>query len=83
MVHKLKTWPQYFQRVLDREKKFEVRKNDRDYQVGDILELQEYDPEFKEYSQRYICGRVTYILHGPDFGIEKGYCVMSLVIIED
>lgn len=42
--HKLKTWPDYFQAVWEGRKKFDLRRDDRDYQVGDMLLLREYDP---------------------------------------
>jgi len=76
--HELKTWPDYFYRVFAGSKKFEVRKNDRDFQIGDQLHLREYDPNTNEYTGRDLYKTVTYILHGGEFGIEKGYCVMSL-----
>jgi len=60
------------------DKPFEVRKNDRDYQINDILWLKEFDPDKQEYTGNECRRRVTYILHGGDFGIEKGYCVMGL-----
>lgn len=44
MEHKIKIWPQYYCRVADGSKTFEVRKNDRGYQPGDIVFLNEYDP---------------------------------------
>lgn len=44
MKHELKIWPQYYCRVADGSKTFEVRKNDRGFQPGDTLVLQEYDP---------------------------------------
>ena len=43
--HKLKILPNYFNAVKEREKTFEVRKNDRDYKVNDIIKLEEYVPE--------------------------------------
>lgn len=46
-VHELKTWPYYFEEVWNGTKTFEVRKNDRDFRVGDTLILQEYDHEFE------------------------------------
>ncbi len=36
-THNLKTWMPFYQDVIDGRKTFELRKNDRDYQVGDIL----------------------------------------------
>lgn len=45
MIHELKIWPQYYARVADGSKTFEVRDNDRDFQLGDTVILHEYDPE--------------------------------------
>ena len=44
MKHELKIWPQYYCRVFDGSKTFEIRKNDRGFQPGDIVVLREYDP---------------------------------------
>lgn len=44
MEHELKIWPQYFCRVVDGSKTFEIRKNDRGFQPGDNVTLLEYDP---------------------------------------
>lgn len=44
MTHYLKTCPQFYKEVKAGNKTFELRKNDRDYKVGDILVLQEYNP---------------------------------------
>jgi len=79
MIHELKIHPEYFEQVIKGKKKFEIRKNDRDYKVYDWLELNEYDPIKQEYTGRNTKMMVTYILHGGQFGIEEGYCVMSIV----
>lgn len=76
--HELKTWPEYFQDIMEGSKTFEVRKNDRNYEVGDTLLLREYDPGAKEYTGSEITVRVHYILNGGQFGIEKGFIVMSV-----
>lgn len=44
MEHKLKIWPQYYARVADGSKTFEIRDNDRGFQTGDTVVLQEWDP---------------------------------------
>jgi hypothetical protein len=85
MEHYLKTWPEYWDRVNSMQKSFEIRKNDRDFQVNDYLILQAFDPTANDGDGAYIKGseitmKVTYILHGPQFGIEAGYCVMQLQI---
>lgn len=44
MKHELKIWPQYYARVKDGSKTFEIRDNDRGFQMGDELTLREWDP---------------------------------------
>ncbi|WP_294288528.1 ASCH/PUA domain-containing protein [uncultured Chryseobacterium sp.] len=78
MTHELKTHPEYFVATLLGEKNFEVRKDDRNYQRGDELLLKEYNPITEEYTGRMLQRRITYILRGGIFGIEKGYCVMNI-----
>lgn len=39
MLHELKTYPKYFQETIEGNKLFEIRKNDRNFQVGDVLLL--------------------------------------------
>lgn len=40
--HELKIRPEFYLRVATGQKSFEIRKNDRDYQVGDVLILREW-----------------------------------------
>ena len=44
MIHQLKIWPQYYCRVADGTKTFEIRKNDRAFQSGDTVVLREWNP---------------------------------------
>lgn len=48
MKHELKIWPQYYCRVADGSKTFEVRKNDRGFQPGDEVVLHEWNPETED-----------------------------------
>ena len=50
MIHELKTWPECFWDIVNRRKTFEVRKNDRNFRIGDRLELLEFDPETNKYT---------------------------------
>lgn len=76
MIHELKILPKYFQKVISKEKKFEIRKFDRDFHVGDMLILKEYDE--KGYTGAQCICKITYILEGGEYGLEKGYCVLSI-----
>lgn len=78
-VHDIKCWPEYFQAAKAGKKPFEVRKNDRNYQIGDVLQQMEWDPISGEYSGDFITQEITYILHGGQFGIDAGYIVMGLL----
>jgi hypothetical protein len=73
--HELKTWPEFFVPVLDGRKTFEIRKNDRDFQVGDCLELYEWHPKVEAYTGRATVRYVSYI---TAFGQYPGYVVMGL-----
>ncbi len=77
--HVLKTWPEPFQAVFVGRKQFEFRRDDRGFQVGDRLELHEWDPKTEEFTGREWTVKVTYIVQGPKFGIPEGYCIMSVV----
>lgn len=77
-IHKLKTWPEPFQAIQDGVKPWEFRKDDRGFSEGDVLILEEYKLEPEGYTGKIITRIVTYILRGPQFGIPKGYCIMTL-----
>ncbi len=78
MVHELKTWTEYWSQIALGIKRFEVRKNDRNFQQFDTLRLMEFEPVSQRYTGRWVERNVSFILHGGQFGIEDGYCVMSL-----
>ena len=76
-THELKILPEYFEAVALRTKTFEIRRNDRDYQVHDKLILKEWWRG--KYTGREIVRYVSYIYHGDGtYGLPEGYCVMSL-----
>lgn len=77
MIHELKTAPEYFEAVISGEKSFEVRKNDRPFQKGDLLALNEYDRTEEKYSGRSCLVYIDYILNDPVY-CKDGYVVMSI-----
>lgn len=80
MTHTLKTWPEPFDAVNLLDKTFEIRKDDRNYQLGDRLILQEWIPETETYTGREIEFRVTFIGRGAPY--PEGYACMSIQEIE-
>lgn len=64
MIHELKELPEYFEAVLSGEKSFELRADDRDFQPGDVLALNEYDAGEGSYTGRSLMVPVRYILRG-------------------
>lgn len=79
-THKLKILPEYYQAAASGNKPFELRKNDRDYKLGDKLELQEWDGE--NYTGREVHSYITYILKGGQFGLDETYCILGTRIID-
>ena len=80
-IHKLKTWPPYFQQVKSGKKTFEIRKNDRDFKSGDILILKEWNRNEGKYTGDQLQKEVTSVyrpLPGGSFGLKEGHCVMSI-----
>jgi len=80
-----KTWPKYFQDILDGRKTFDVRLADFYCEVGDILVFKEWDPKKKDYTGRKIEKTIGYILKTKedDFWPEEevdeyGYVIFSL-----
>jgi len=47
--HVLKIWPEFYREHAMGTRRFEIRKNDRGYDVGDLVVLQPYDPTNNAY----------------------------------
>lgn len=79
MRHEIKILPKYFRDVAavgGGTKKFELRKNDRNYQVGDSVTLREWDGA--EYTGNEITLGITYVLKDcPEYGLMDGYCIFG------
>ena len=72
--------------VGERQKPFEVRKDDRDFQVGDWLTLREWDDQVCAFGLRWIACKITYVLRGDAafrFGVRPGFCVLGIMLPDD
>jgi len=78
MTHELKVHSQFWQAIRNGSKPFDVRINDRKFNVGDTCRLREYDPSFG-YKGDYYELRITYIMAHEDFplGVQRGYVVLG------
>ena len=82
-IHELKTVEPYFRYVSSGVKTFEVRKNDRDFQVGDLLHLREYITKSVGspfYSGHEVLVKITYILNDKQF-VKDGFVILGIEVI--
>jgi hypothetical protein len=87
ITHELKCWPEFFEHVLAGTKLFELRIDDRDFQVGDTLWQREWEPGNRStsgrlivpgYSGREVRQEVTYLLRNNLNFLPQGIVAMSL-----
>ena len=78
-IHQLKILPEYFELVRKGIKNFEVRKNDRDFKVGDGLILHEWTPD-SGYTGHITNKEIAYILDNPEY-CKQGYVILGFKII--
>lgn len=67
MIHALKEWPEHFADVIDGRKTYEVRDNDRDFLMGDMLALNEFDPQRQMYTGNSCLVYIDHILNDSKF----------------
>ena len=83
--HELKSWPEFFGPLMDGKKTFDLRKNDRNFKVGDRIRFVEWTPETKSYTGRECERNIVYMIHGlgpgciePLRGLHSGYVILGL-----
>lgn len=94
-VHRLKTWSRWWDRVHFGEKTFELRKDDRDFQVGDIVILVELEEESGKATGNELVRRITYVLRHdferydpaderhPLAGLNPRFCIFGMEPVDD
>ncbi|WP_339326489.1 DUF3850 domain-containing protein [Cronobacter sakazakii] len=76
VTHNLKIWPEHYSAVCAGLKRAELRKNDRDYRVGDTLDLCEWDKHDESFTGNYISVTVTHVADVNDW--MPGYVLLSI-----
>lgn len=83
--HLIKIKKIYFMRLIEEQKKFEVRLNDRDYQVGDILNFLILTDDMKNDQSKIEYGdvsfKIIYVHHG--LGMAENYVVLGVEAIKN
>ncbi len=75
-THELKIRGIYLFDIICNGKRFELRKDDRGFKVGDTLFLREVMDGV--YTGRAIATTITYILRDcPEYGLQEGYCILG------
>ena len=76
--HKLKLAKMFFDDMQTGRKPFDLQKNDREYQLGDVIEYREMDNG--EPTGRILEKEIIYILEGFA-GLTEGWCILALADI--
>ena len=83
MIHQLKIESQYFKEIIEGNKTFEVRKNDRNFHVGDYLGLNEItDHPCNEKGERketgcFVLVKVLSVFDNPEY-VKEGLVIMAI-----
>jgi hypothetical protein len=86
-VHRLKSWSYLFDAIKAGRKLADIRKNDRNYRVGDRLELQRYDNIDGAYTGEELNVEVTHIINADtpcafsSHALAPGYSILSIKVI--
>ncbi len=85
-VHKLKLSFDYYADSEKGIKTFEIRRNDRDYKVGDVLELREWLWSEVQHKGAYTGSVhwkiITYVFDAPEY-LQDGYVCLGVAPIAE
>lgn len=87
-THTLKSWPQFFRPIVRGERSHELRRNDRDFKVGDEVLLREYDPALGDYTGMACTASITSITSAGEpcavsaEGLHRDFCILTIKVGE-
>ena len=85
--HDVKSWPNFFASIIDGSRTHELRRNDRDYQVGDLMVLREFDPIGGRHTGRSATVEITSMTSQElpcavsDQGLDPDFCILSVRLL--
>ena len=83
-THVVKSWPKFFVPLRDGTRCHELRRDDRSYAVGDMLELREYDPRLTEFTGRTCTLEITSLTSADEpcavsqVALNPEFCILSV-----
>ncbi|MFB9122518.1 DUF3850 domain-containing protein [Paraburkholderia dipogonis] len=86
-THTLKSWPRFFEAIVRGSRTHELRKNDRDFHVGDRLTLQEFDVSSGAFTGRECMVEVTSMTSTLEpcavsaQALHQDYCILSIRLV--
>lgn len=79
MHHDLKIHPQHYAAKRRKQKAWEIRQNDRDFQTGDTVTFREWNPDTESFTGKCPLGAFTIV--GPVVinaaGLQPGFCIFQ------
>ena len=86
-THELKILPEYFKAVEDGTKTFELRKNDRGFKLGDLLQLNWYSNKKRKTKKildwekhNSITAQIIYMTEYP-IALKKNYVALGIQVL--
>lgn len=80
-IHELKCWPKFFKEQVEGRKNFEIRYQDRNFNIDDVIFLREFNGG--EYTGRFVYLLITYKLTSEEFkGIADEYATLSTKVLQ-
>lgn len=76
-VHCVKILPENFDNVLSKKMSFQIRKDDREYKLGDCMYLQEF---VEDYTGRSLPVKINHILKESE-GLRDGYVLLNIEVL--
>lgn len=88
--YRLKSWPEFFDKIIEGRKTHDIRRcDDRHFEVGDLLVLQEFDNQAKIYTGREVEVEVTYITSDSHpcalspMALTRNFCILSIALVNN
>lgn len=86
-LHRVKSWPEFFSTIIEGRRTHELRRNDRNYKLGDELELHEYRFDSGIYTGRICKVEISSITSTQEpcavsnEALNKDFCILSVKLI--